>query len=94
MVTGYLDNFYARLGIPTNATQEEIRNAFHAAARKFHPDVSEDNRAPEIFLQIQEAYETLSNPAKRADYDQILPSDIHTPKIFLLTRSTAGIPLR
>ena len=84
MATGYLDNFYARLGIPTTATQEEVRNAFHAAARKFHPDVNQDSKAPEIFLQIQEAYETLSNPAKRVEYDKLLPRDVRSPENILV----------
>ncbi|MFO7573840.1 MAG: VWA domain-containing protein [Bacteroidales bacterium] len=84
MATGYLDNFYARLGVPHSATQEEIRNAFHAAARKFHPDVNKDTKATEIFLQIQEAYETLSNPAKRMVYDEVLPKDIKSPNDVLI----------
>jgi Ca-activated chloride channel family protein len=80
MTTGYLDNFYARLGVPQSATQEEIRTAYHQAARKFHPDQSKDRGSTEVFLHIQEAYETLSNPTKRAEYDQLLPQDINTPK--------------
>lgn len=76
MATGYLDNYYARLGVPRRATQEEIRNAYHQAARKFHPDTNKDSSSTEIFLNIQEAYETLSNPTKRAAYDEILPKDI------------------
>lgn len=80
MATGYLDNYYARLGIPQTATQDEIRTAYHQAARKFHPDQSKDKGSTEIFLHIQEAYETLSNPAKRAEYDKLLPQDINTPK--------------
>lgn len=84
MVTGYLDNYYARLGVPHTATQEEIRNAFHAAAQKFHPDVNKDTKATEIFLQIQEAYETLSNPAKRMAYDDVLPKDIKSPNDILV----------
>lgn len=80
MSTGYLDNFYSRLGISQSATQEEIRTAYHQAARKFHPDQNKDQGSTEIFLHIQEAYETLSNPAKRAEYDKLLPKDISTPK--------------
>jgi len=76
MATGYLDNYYARLGVPRTATQDEIRNAYHQAARKFHPDTSKDSGATEIFLNIQEAYETLSSPSKRKDYDNILPKDV------------------
>jgi len=84
MVTGYLDNFYARLGIPHTATQEEIRQAYHVAARKFHPDSNKENGAVEVFLQIQEAYDTLSNAAARAAYDSTLPNDITTPKNMLV----------
>ena len=76
MTTGYLDNFYARLGVPRTATQEEIRNAYHLAARKFHPDTNKDSSATDVFLNIQEAYETLSNPAKRKAYNKILPRDV------------------
>jgi Ca-activated chloride channel family protein len=76
MTTGYLDNYYARLGVPRTATQEEIRAAYHQAARKFHPDTNKDSGATEVFLNIQEAYETLSNPTKRAAYDELLPRDI------------------
>ena len=84
MVTGYLDNYYARLGIPRSATQDEIRHAYHLAARKFHPDYNKDKSAVEVFLQIQEAYETLSSATARATYDQLLPADISTPKNLLV----------
>lgn len=84
MATGYLDNFYARLGIPANATQEEIRTAYRRAALKFHPDRNKDQSANEIFLHIQEAYETLSNPKKRSAYDQLLPNDLVTPRNVLV----------
>ncbi|MEJ2512505.1 MAG: DnaJ domain-containing protein [Anaerolineales bacterium] len=84
MATGYLDNYYARLGIPHTATQEEIRNAYHLAARKFHPDYNKDKSAVEVFLQIQEAYETLSNATARINYDRLLPEDIRTPKDILV----------
>jgi len=80
MATGYLDNYYARLGVPQSATQEEIRTAYHQAARKFHPDQNKDQSTTEVFLQIQEAYETLSNPSKRSEYDQLLPKGINAPK--------------
>ncbi|KPK21348.1 MAG: hypothetical protein AMK69_21965 [Nitrospira bacterium SG8_3] len=84
MATGYLDNFYARLGISRLATQEEIRDAYHHAAQKFHPDTNKNPGSTEVFLQIQEAYETLSNPEKRAAYDQALPDDIDTPEDLLI----------
>jgi len=80
MATGYLDNYYARLGIPQSATKDEIRAAYHQAARRFHPDTNTEKGATEVFLNIQEAYDTLSNPTKRAEYDKLLPKDIQTPK--------------
>jgi Ca-activated chloride channel family protein len=84
MPTGYLDNFYARLGISRLATQDEIRAAYHNAAQKFHPDTNKNPGATEVFLQIQEAYETLSDPKKRTAYDQSLPDDIDTPEDLLI----------
>ncbi len=79
MATGYLDNFYARLGLRKKATADEVRAAYHAAARRLHPDTSDDPEATELFLQVQEAYETLSNPQKRSAYDLLLPNDIDPP---------------
>ncbi len=84
MATGYLDNFYARLGVPQTATQDEIRGAYHAAARKFHPDHNKDSNATEIFLQIQEAFDVLSDPSKRLLYDEQLPPDVTSPKDILI----------
>ncbi|MEK6255825.1 MAG: DnaJ domain-containing protein [Chloroflexota bacterium] len=77
--TGYLDNYYARLGVPLNASAEDIRSAYHKAARKLHPDTNSDPTATELFLQIQEAYENLSDPNKRLLYNATLPGDINPP---------------
>lgn len=79
MATGYLDNFYARLGVAKKASADDIRQAYHAAARRLHPDASANPDDTELFLQIQEAYEILSNPQRRADYDRLLPDDIDPP---------------
>jgi Ca-activated chloride channel family protein len=79
MTTGYLDNFYARLGVPLKASPDQIREAYHKAARRLHPDTNSDPRSTELFLQIQEAYEVLSDQAKRAAYDAKLPGDIDSP---------------
>ncbi|OGO26803.1 MAG: hypothetical protein A2W33_02480 [Chloroflexi bacterium RBG_16_52_11] len=64
---------YAALGINRDATPEEIRRAYHRKARKLHPDVNEETGATELFLDIQYAYEVLSDPAQRLEYDQTLP---------------------
>ena len=71
MATGYLDNFYARLGVSKNASPQQIRQAYHHAARRLHPDTNESEDATELFLQVQEAYEILSDPEKRKQYDRM-----------------------
>lgn len=65
-------NFYERLGVPLNATPEEIQKAFKQAARKAHPDVNKSRDAEEEFKAISEAYDTLKDPAKRSQYDASL----------------------
>jgi Ca-activated chloride channel family protein len=79
MSTGYLDNYYARLGISKKATMAEIRKAYHQAARRLHPDTNQDHSSTELFLQVQEAYEILSDKDKRQAYDHTLPNDIDSP---------------
>jgi Ca-activated chloride channel homolog len=83
MKTGYLDNFYARLGLKIDATEQEIKNSYHQAAIKFHPDTNHKGGSTEIFLQIQEAYETLSIPKQRLIYDKELPKDAKSFKDIL-----------
>jgi curved DNA-binding protein CbpA len=64
-------NYYAVLGVAEDASSETIHNAFRALARQFHPDAGEGSSAGK-FREIAEAYETLSNPARRGDYDRML----------------------
>jgi len=82
--TSYLDNFYARLGISRVATLDEIHQAYRNAARRFHPDANKITGAHELFLLVQEAYETLSNREKRFAYDSSLPPDIDAPLSILV----------
>lgn len=64
-------DYYKILGVPRNATQEEIKKAHRKLARKHHPDLNPgDKKAEETFKSIQEAYDILSDPEKRTKYDQ------------------------
>ncbi len=63
-------DYYEILGVPRNASQEEIKRAFRRLARKYHPDVSQEPDAEERFKEINEAYAVLSDPEKRARYDR------------------------
>ena len=65
-------NYYTVLGIPKGATPEEIRQSYRALAMRFHPDRNPDNpNAAERFHEIVEAYEVLSDPIRRQQYDQL-----------------------
>ncbi|HSP42154.1 MAG TPA: J domain-containing protein [Luteolibacter sp.] len=65
-------DYYAILGVPRDAGAEEIKKAFRKLARKHHPDVAEDKQSAEgKFKEINEAYEVLGDPAKRAKYDRL-----------------------
>jgi len=66
-------DFYTRLGIERNASEEEIRSAYRNAARELHPDVNVEEGATELFINIKEAYEILIDPSKRTAYDSNKP---------------------
>ncbi|RTH00038.1 molecular chaperone DnaJ [Thermus scotoductus] len=64
-----MKDYYAILGVPRNATQEEIKRAYKRLARQYHPDVNKSPEAEEKFKEINEAYAVLSDPEKRKVYD-------------------------
>ncbi|WCJ33152.1 DNAJ-like 20 [Euphorbia peplus] len=73
-------SFYELLGIPESGSLIEIKHAYKQLARKYHPDVSPPDRVQEYtqrFIQVQEAYETLSDPKTRALYDRDMARGLH-----------------
>lgn len=68
-------DYYALLGIRRDASPEDIKRAYFIAAQKLHPDKNTAAGETEIFLGVQQAYEVLSNPKRRAQYDATLPAE-------------------
>ncbi|AOA73209.1 DnaJ C-terminal domain-containing protein [Stenotrophomonas rhizophila] len=64
-------DYYATLGVEPSAGDAEIKTAYRRLARKYHPDVSKETGAEEKFKAVNEAYEALRDPQKRAAYDQL-----------------------
>jgi Ca-activated chloride channel homolog len=73
---GLEPNYYDRLGVPVNASTDELRSAYREAARRLHPDTNVEQGATEMFLSVQEAYSVISDRGKRAAYDATLPSEL------------------
>ncbi|OGS51052.1 MAG: hypothetical protein A3K65_00990 [Euryarchaeota archaeon RBG_16_68_12] len=61
---------YETLGVKPTATGEAIKRAYRRLAKRYHPDVNKHRGAKEMFLEVKEAYEVLSNPLLRREYDE------------------------
>ncbi|CAN1245978.1 Chaperone protein dnaJ A6, chloroplastic [Linum grandiflorum] len=70
-INGHRD-YYSVLAVERNASPADIKRAYRLLARQYHPDVSKHAQAGEMFKSIRRAYETLSNEAKRTQYDREL----------------------
>ncbi|CDJ69702.1 DnaJ domain-containing protein, putative [Eimeria necatrix] len=76
-------DFYSILGVKRNATQDELKKAYRQTALRWHPDRNPNNReeAGKRFREASEAFETLSDPAKRAQYDASLEASFRRPGV-------------
>ncbi|OMO87426.1 hypothetical protein CCACVL1_09069 [Corchorus capsularis] len=85
-------SLYEVLGIQMGATCQEIKSAYRRLARVLHPDVSangQNNATAHEFIKVHEAYATLSDPEKRADYDRTLL--FRTRRSFAMSASAASM---
>src|SRR5258708_12719557 len=88
-------DFYEILGVPRNASQEEVQRAYRKLARTHHPDLTSDPAAEDRFKQLSEAYNVLSDPGTRRRYDAFgpdfrqIPEDVD-PEAFRRSRAGAG----
>ena len=64
-------DYYATLGVPSQASASVIKHAYRKLARKYHPDVSKEPDAENRFKEVAEAHEALIDPERRAAYDDL-----------------------
>ncbi|MEA2784402.1 MAG: molecular chaperone DnaJ [Candidatus Eremiobacteraeota bacterium] len=65
-----MGTYYELLGVASDASAAEIKAAYRAMVRLFHPDQNSAPNASAVFVEIEEAYETLSDPGRRSEYDR------------------------
>lgn len=88
MATPSNKDYYDILGVSKDATPEDIKKAFRAKARTMHPDVCKEPGAEERFKEVSEAYDTLSDPDKKARYDAVKAGGFTTQNPY--TSGSAG----
>jgi molecular chaperone DnaJ len=72
-------DYYEVLGVPRNASADELKAAFRRLARQYHPDVNKEADAEERFKELNEAYAVLSDPDKRSAYDRFGHAGVRGP---------------
>jgi curved DNA-binding protein CbpA len=75
--SGSIIDYYEVLGLEADASDEEIKKAYRSLAKAFHPDTSTHPKAKERFLAISAAYEVLSDPDSKRDYDSRLKASLY-----------------
>ena len=85
-------DYYEVLGVGKDATENDIKLAYRRLARKYHPDVNKtDPKAKEKFIELQEAYEVLSDSQKRSNYDRFGFSGVHVDMSDFFSGGIPGI---
>ena len=79
-MAGADQDFYQVLGVPRNASQDDIQRAYRKLARAHHPDINKDPGAEDRFKDVSEAYSVLSDPATRRRYDAFGPEFRQVPE--------------
>lgn len=77
IIHGTLPNLYAILGIKPKTPIEDVRKAYRKLAREYHPDLNPDPKAHERMAVINEAFEVLSDPVRRSEYDHSIGNTVH-----------------